>query len=188
MRILMLILALYSFNLAADTLIYEAQKKDIKLTDEDKDILEVGEISTTQYVVGGILGTYPLGLGIGHAVQGRWSQKGWIFTAGELGSAAVLLVGALGCVDDELENDLDGEDDCSSFNETLIVLGAVSYVGFRIWEAVDVWAAPIGHNKKVRELKDYINKAPAPTVKSSLNLVPVVSPRMGQGLGLTYIF
>jgi len=69
-----------------------------------------------------------------------------------------------------------------------MVTGIVSYIGFRIWEAVDVWAAPIGHNKKVKELNDYINKTPAPTVKSSLNLVPVVNPKFGQGVGLTFIY
>lgn len=73
-----------SISIADSTLIYDAKKKGIDLTDKDKEILEIGEISTVSYVVGGVLGTYPVGLGIGHAIQGRWSQKGWIFTAGEL--------------------------------------------------------------------------------------------------------
>lgn len=188
MRILIVLFCFFSLNLGAETLIYEAQKKGINLTEKDQEILEVGEISQTRYIIGGILGTYPIGLGIGHAVQGRWSQKGWIFTAGELGSIGVLLVGALGCVDDEAENGFNGKDDCSDLNKALIVTGAIGFIGFRIWEAVDVWAAPPSHNKKVRELKDYINKSPSTQVKSSLNLVPVVNPKMGQGIGLTFIF
>lgn len=188
MRILLVLFCLFSLNVGAETLIYEAQKKGINLTEKDQEILEIGEISQTRYIIGGILGTYPIGLGVGHAVQGRWSQKGWIFTAGELGSIGVLLVGALGCVNNEADNGFNGKDDCSDLNKALIVTGAISYIGFRIWEAVDVWVAPHGHNKKVRELKDYINKAEIPPVKSSLNLVPLVIPKMGQGIGLTYIF
>lgn len=183
MRILLIFLALYSANLFANsTLIYEAKKKDISLTEKDRDVLEIGEISNAKYVIGGILGTYPIGLGLGHAVQGRWDQTGWIFTAGELGSVGVFLVGALSC-----DNNNDNTT-CSDWSTTLIVSGIIGYVGFRLWEIGDVWAAPLGHNRKVRELKEYINKAPTPMVKSSLNLVPVINPKMGQGIGLTLTF
>ena len=44
----------------------------------------VTEISKSKYVTGGVLGTV-FGFGIGHGVQGRWSNdKGWIFTSAEL--------------------------------------------------------------------------------------------------------
>ena len=84
MRILIVLFCFFSLNVGAETLVYEAQKKGINLTEKDQEILEIGEISQTRYIIGGILGTYPIGLGVGHAVQGRWSQMGWIFTAGEL--------------------------------------------------------------------------------------------------------
>lgn len=180
-RILIIFFVLYSANLCANsTLIYDAKKKDISLTEKDRDVLEVGEISNAKYVIGGILGTYPIGLGLGHAVQGRWDQTGWIFTAGELSSIGVLLVGVLSCDDDNST--------CSDLSTALIVTGVIGYIGFRLWEIGDVWVAPFSHNRKVRELKDYINKTSAPTVKSSLNLVPVINPKMGQGLGLTFTF
>jgi hypothetical protein len=189
MTFFILLLSLFSFPLCADsTTIYEAEKKAITLTEQDKRILEIGEISDTRYIVGGILGTYPLGLGIGHAIQGRWSDKGWIFTAGELGAATVFMIGALGCVSDELNNGLNGKDDCRGLNEAMVVTGLVGYIGFRIWEIVDVWSVPPAHNRKVRELQNYIQQKPAKEVKTSLHLVPILNSQMGQGVGLRLIF
>ncbi len=183
------ILSFISLHLWADTSsIYEADKKGISLTEQDKRLLEIGEISDTRYIVGGILGTYPIGLGIGHAVQGRWSDKGWIFTAGELGTATVFMIGALGCISNELNNGLNGKDDCTGLSEAMVVTGIVGYIGFRIWEIVDVWSVPPSHNRKVRELQQYIQKTPAKEVKTSLHLVPLYNSQMGQGLGLRLIF
>jgi len=177
-----------SLSVFADSsLIYEAQKKDIQLTDKDKETLEIGEISTARYVTGGILGTYPLGLGIGHAIQGRWSEQGYIFTWGELGSLGAVVIGAVGCLDEDIDGDENWK--CSGFDRTLIVAGVIGFVGFRIWEVVDVWAAPPSHNKKFKKLKQYIEESKVkPMVKSSLDLVPVVSPKLGQGIGLRYVF
>lgn len=187
--LLLIFLFINSSVMANSTITYEAYKKGIKLSEDDKETLEIGEISTTRYVVGGVLGTYPLGLGIGHAIQGRWSQKGWIFTTGELVSATVAVVGALGCVGNEIENGINHKDDCSSANETLVAVGIIGYIGFRIWEIVDVWATPLSHNKKVKELQDYIEKTPAKPVKSSLYLSPIYNRQQnGSGLGLTYTF
>lgn len=168
---------------SSSELIYEAQKKDIQLTEKDKAILEIGEISTARYITGGILGTYPIGLGIGHAVQGRWSEDGKIFTFGQLASLGLVIGGALSCIDGASH---DNDWSCSSFDNTLIIVGAVSFVGLRIWEIVDVWAVPPSHNSKFNQLKKYINESKQ--TKASLDLVPVFSPRMGQGLGLKYTF
>lgn len=98
---------------------------------------------------------------------------------------AVVLGGALGC----LNTDDDNNWECSGFDQSLIVIGAVGFFGFRIWEIVDVWVAPPSHNSKFNRLEKYINESKAPAqTKSSLDLVPVISPLMGQGLGLKYTF
>ena len=171
------------------SLIYEAQKKGIKLEEDDKEILDEGEISTTRYVIGGVVGTIPqLGFGIGHAIQGRWSDQGWVYTAGELGSLGVLIIGAAGCLNDELDNGFNNKDDCKGFNEAMIITGVIGFIGFRIWEIVDVWAGVPKHNRKYRELKEYINKSPAKEEKTSLYLNPIYHHQMGQGLGLTLRF
>ena len=41
-------------------------------------------------IAGTIAGTL-LGLGIGHAIQGRYSKRGWIFTVGEVGGLLVTM-------------------------------------------------------------------------------------------------
>ncbi len=166
-------------------LIYEAQKKNIELTEKDKETLEIGEISTTKYVVGGILGTYPIGFGLGHAVQGRWSEDGKIFTFGELGSLGVVVVGAIGCLTRANEDNWT----CSGLDQGLIVAGAIGFLSFRIWEIVDVWAIPPSHNSRFKKLEKYINESKAePETKASLDLVPILSPGNGTGIGLKLLF
>lgn len=181
--ILCCLLLLLSFNsFASSQLIYAAQKKQIELTEKDKAILQIGEISTARYIVGGILGTYPLGFGIGHGIQGRWSEQGQIFTWGELGSLGVVVAAVSGCLSTtEAWN-------CSSFEEALILTGAIGFIGLRLWEIVDVWATPPSHNSKFRVLKKYIDETKSPPLKASLDLVPIVNPKFGQGLGLKYVF
>jgi hypothetical protein len=187
-KITALFLLLFNFSAWADSLlIYQAQKKGINLTEKDRDTIEIGEISNASYIVGGILGTYPIGFGIGHAIQGRWYEQGQIFTWGELGSLAVAVSGAVGCINEST----DGDDKwgCSDLESGLMIAGVAGYIGFRIWEIVDVWVAPLGHNSKFRSLQKYINTTKSrDEIKSSLDLVPLYSPKMGQGLGLKFVF
>ncbi len=118
------------------------------LDQEERQILERGEISTARYVVGGILGTYPLGFGVGHAIQKRYKETGWIFTVGELGSLAVAAAGASTCMEDR-----EGDGKWSKCKSGLLMAGGLSFIGFRIWEIIDLWTAPPSLNKRYRELK-----------------------------------
>ena len=127
-----------------------------QLTEEERRILDRGEIDDTSYIVGGIVGIYP-GLGIGHAIQGRFSEKGWIFLAGELGSGAVMMVGLIGCIGDSFSRS-DGRDHSCS----MMTLGLLGYAGFRIWEIIDVWAAPPEHNRQYRAIKSRMAGADKP--------------------------
>ncbi len=120
------------------------------LSQEERQILDNGEIGTGRYVVGGILGTYPLGLGIGHAIQGRYSEKGWIFTVGELASVALAVTGLSNCVYSSIYYR-----DCDVNGPFWLGIGA--YIGFRIWEIVDVWAAPPQINRRYQELKRHMD-------------------------------
>ncbi len=94
------------------------------------------KISTTRYVVGGIIGTYP-GLGFGHLVQGRWRERGWIFLVGEVASAAVFTAGVMNCA---LESAFSGSSTCR--DNAQMVIGELGFLGFKVWEIVDVWATP----------------------------------------------
>jgi hypothetical protein len=146
------------------------------LDEEDRRILNRGEISTTAYVIGGVVGTYPIGLGIGHAIQGRYTDKGWIFTAGELGSIAVAYAGVGNCVSSWSSSN--GGSSCSG---GLVLFGVVGYLGFRIWEIIDVWAAPPEINRRYRELK--LRMEPRAT------LSPMIAPtKDGAVFGLQMTF
>jgi hypothetical protein len=179
-----MIALLFVFSAKADPLIYEAKEKGISLSEKDQEVLSIGEISDTSYIVGGVLGTYPIGFGIGHVIQGRWSEQGWIFTAGEAASLGAILAGVSGCIRD---SDFD-TDHCSGFNSTLIIGGLLGFVGFRVWEIVDVWATPPSQNRKYKELKKFIQGEKTKDVKTSLDLIPLFDPYMGNGLALNLRF
>lgn len=186
MRFLFSIFILFSLSriVVADPIIYEAKEKGIDLSEKDQEVLSIGHINDTKYIVGGILGTYPLGFGIGHVVQGRWSEQGWIFTAGEAASLGAALVGIAGCAG----RGISGSDDCTDGQSFLIVGGVLGYIGFRIWEIVDVWATPPSQNRKYKELKKYIQGETKKDVKTSLDLVPIFDPYLGNGLAFNLRF
>jgi hypothetical protein len=120
------------------------------LTAEEQDLLMQGEISAGEHIGGGVLAWF-IGFGSGHAVQGRYSEKGWIFTVGEGAGLALAVVGAVQCrrgVED-LQVD-DGPRTC----DLLFGAGAVVFVGFRLWEVIDAMTGPASHNRKVRRLRN----------------------------------
>ena len=119
---------------------------DLNLTEQEYQTLAIGDLSRTRYAIGGVLGTYP-GFGIGHTVQGRWRESGLIFTVGEVGYIIVPFAGLSKCVGDSFY----GRGKCDS---QLIDIGAVGYLGFKIWEIVDVWRGGIVHRRKFQELKN----------------------------------
>jgi hypothetical protein len=86
-------------------------------------------ISKGKYIAGGIVGT-AAGFGIGHAIQGRYGSKGWIFTVTE-GIGLGLFYYSF----------------YSLFtNPSMFAIqfygGLAMFLGFHIWEIIDVWAAP----------------------------------------------
>jgi hypothetical protein len=93
------------------------------------------------------------GFGIGQAVQGRWSDTGWIFTLGEVASITAMIVGAVKSID-SCNSDITSGSGCSNSSGTgLLVGGLIGIVVFRVWEVVDAFGGPPKHNRRVRELK-----------------------------------
>jgi hypothetical protein len=117
------------------------------LSEEDRDILNQGPISTGRYIAGGIVGSVA-GFGIGQAIEGRYLPFGLIFTLGEMASTGLLVAGAVDCINSlnvTNQNTLDCHG--GTFWPGLIGLAV-----FRIWEVVDVWAAPPSINRRYRNL------------------------------------
>jgi hypothetical protein len=152
---------------------YYPQPQYHLLTEEERELIADGEIEPPQHIIGGVAGTFA-GLGIGHAIQGRWSDKGWIFTVGEVASFGLILV-ALG--DCGFEDDCDDEADTAWF-------GLIAFIGFHVWEVFDVWLGPPAHNRRVRAAQ--MKAGIAPTY--GLYLAPPLTRDEGGVAGLTLRF
>ena len=147
----------------------------VMLTAEEAEALERGEISEQSHVLGGLVGTF-FGFGIGQAVQGRWSDTGWIFTVGEAVSFTVVMVGVARCI-----TLFDDETGCDSGSEMgWIVAGALALVGFRVWELIDVWGGPVWHNNRVRRARQRVSPG-----GYGLYLAPPISGRGGGVAGIS---
>jgi hypothetical protein len=164
-----------------------AKDKEMNLSHEDQRLLKIGEVSTPEHIIGGLLGMYP-GFGVGHAFQDRWTDRGYIFTIGEVGSLGILMLGVASCLGDAFSDSIDGKEE-SDCNNAFVVIGSVGFLGFKIWEVADVWFDPPGHNRKFRKLRHQINNHPPKKSEiQSLNLVPFLNRNMGSGINLQYRF
>lgn len=95
--------------------------------------------SKDRFIAGGIVGTF-IGFGSGHAIENRYEQKGWIFTASE----GICVVALLASYILPLP---------APVSFSLNLGGSFGFLGFRVWEIVDLWTGsmPIRH----AELPDY---------------------------------
>ena len=95
-------------------------------------------VPTGKYITGGVIAS-AIGLGIGHGIEGRYADKGWIFTATEATGIAMMVAGC----NDRKDRDGDGDKECN--NAGLAAAGVVIAVGFHVWEVVDIWtgATPV---------------------------------------------
>ncbi len=126
----------------------QPQVMPYQLTLDEQYLLERGFISDGEHIGGGLAAVF-LGLGIGQAIQGRWSEKGYIFTLGE-GASFVAMVWGLSrwandCIDSETCRDDSGM--------ALFAGGLIAFSVFRIWETIDAFVAPPEHNRKLRALR-----------------------------------
>jgi hypothetical protein len=136
----------------------QPQPMRVQLTVDEQWLLSRGYISDGEHIGGGIASLF-IGFGVGQAVQGRWGQKGYIFTIGELASFGAMIYGMVELMSACTDNFDDPYAD-SSCNESKERRGGVMMVGgligisvFRIWEIVDAFAGPSEHNRKLHALK-----------------------------------
>lgn len=115
------------------------------LSDEERGILARGEITAGEHVAGGAVGTL-VGFGLGHAIQGRFRDKGWIFALGEAAAAGMILTYAVKCANTS------GEESCDD-HRGWFAAGMILAIGFRGWQVIDVWYGPAAHNGRVRQIR-----------------------------------
>lgn len=145
------------------------------LDPEEQAALARGEYTVGERV-GGAFAAGLLGFGSGQAIQGRWGDGGWIFSAGEPAALTVGIVGLALCPDDG----------CSGLGQVMAVSGFVGFAGLRVWGFFDSILVPSAHNKRLPRLR-----ARAGIPEYARGLTPFVVPAArGEGatVGLTLRF
>jgi hypothetical protein len=116
-----------------------------RLDPDDQRVLDTGEISNGRQVLGTAFAIWP-GFGLGQVAEGRWTERGWIFTFGEAGSLGVYAIGATCALASKHAS-------CSDTNYGIAVAGVISLVVFHVAGVLDAAIAPPFHNRRVRELR-----------------------------------
>src|SRR4051812_33287284 len=78
---------------------YTFPARHVLITEDERDLLEQGEMRHGQYIAGGIVASV-VGYGIGHTVEGRWREIGWVFTVGEAAAEVAFMTGFVEMVSD----------------------------------------------------------------------------------------
>jgi hypothetical protein len=131
-----------------------------QLSDDDRELLDRGELDR---VSGGVVSIL-IGFGVGQAVQGRWHETGWIFTAGETVSMAVLITGIMKATLPDGPHCRMVPCDAAPMNGTIIA-GFIGYSAFHIWEIIDAFAAPAIHNRRLHALQTRLAITPYVTLQ-----------------------
>ena len=123
----------------------------IQLTIEDQELLSSGEISDGEHIAGVALAIF-MGFGVGQAIEGTWSDRGWIFTVGEVGTGALMFYGLAQMIVSTCDNP---GPTCNGPNKGVgeFVAGLIGFSILRIWEVVDSVTGPIDHNQRLRALR-----------------------------------
>jgi hypothetical protein len=148
----------------------------LQLDAEDAAILERGEISDREWVGGGVV-AWLFGFGAGQAMQGRWLERGWIFTLAEPVAAGAVLY-AWYRSSDGFPFYRDQTASCGSQCDWMFFGGLAALAGLRTWEVVDAFAVPPAHNRRVRKLQARI--APG-----SFAVQPYLAPLRAHGRDAT---
>lgn len=85
-------------------------------------------VSPLGYVSGGLVGTV-IGFGTGHILQGRYFERGYVFTLGEL--ASVYVFAANLCIFT-----------CTHAQDMWAGAALASFVVFKFWEIGNLWFVP----------------------------------------------
>jgi hypothetical protein len=126
---------------------YAQRPMQVQLTLDEQYLLERGYISDGQQV-GGTIVAFMFGFGLGHAVQGRFMERGYLFAIGDAVTGFIFINGFV-----KLMYCFEG---CSEAQENnavnWLIVGALSAGVVRTWEIVDAAVGPSTHNRKLRAL------------------------------------
>lgn len=98
-------------------------------------------ISNNAYIASGLVSTF-FGFGIGHAMQGRYGEAGWIFTAIDGVAFTGTVVSGVAAVGEGLGAIFGNQARSSSLSGYFFFGFLALYTGSRIWQIIDTWALP----------------------------------------------
>ena len=126
-------------------------------------LLQEDEV-TDEQISYGIAANVLVGFGIGQALEGRWSDTGWIFTLG-MGVSAVVLGDGLSSLIQNAGCDCEYRD----AGRGSIYAGTIGLAAFYVAGIVDAYVGARIHNRKLRELRMRLGTPPKilPYVKKS---------------------
>ena len=125
-----------------------SQPVKLQLTPDEQDLLDRGYISGGQHVAGGVAALF-VGFGVGHAIQGRWTNVGWIMTVGEAASLSTSVAAGYWTLAACFSNQATQCDTAGA----LVVMGALSLIGFRLAGTIDAFVSPPRHNRRLHDLQ-----------------------------------
>ena len=98
-------------------------------------------LSTSHYVTSGLIGSI-VGFGTGHLIQGRYWDKGWIFT---LASTSIIGSGALLAIT--------GHNLIPQAANIIAISILATATGVKLWEAFDIWKLPSSYEVASKNLE-----------------------------------
>ncbi len=144
----------------------------IEITSDERDMLERGEISNGRILTGGLVSTF-VGYGIGQAIEGRWTDTGWLFSVGETAASVAMVVGLARMTLSEEARCLQAPCSNSSNDAGLFVGSLIALTALRIWDSVDAFAGPHNYNEKLGRLRARVGVPPPVEAR---RVVPFVAP------------
>jgi hypothetical protein len=130
------------------------------LSNEELGVLADGEI-TPEKKIGAVIADVVVGYGVGQAIEGRWRETGWQLAIGDTAFSGVFMVGLMaaalphgpGC----------HEPGCAGtqiHTNAAMIIGLVGLGLVRTAGAIDAVVGANDHNRRVRELRARVSKAP----------------------------
>jgi hypothetical protein len=130
------------------------------LSDDDRGVLADGEI-TSQQKIGAAIVDVMVGYGVGQAIEGRWRETGWQLAIGDAAFGSVFMLGLMAA-------SLSHEEPCRGpgcagpqiHTNAAMIIGLVGLGLVRTGGAIDAVVGANDHNRRVRELRARVSKAP----------------------------
>lgn len=122
--------------------------------------------------IAGLAAGYVIGFGTGHLVQGRYLEKGWLFTIGDAIGTYATLQGLRGCAFSQCEN---------SFWVGLALLTV-----FKTWQLVDLAKVPTHSPRKPHHVQK--KNVFEPNAKINLFVHPAFKPNQGHFAGVSIVY